>query len=96
MTETTTQPTAMDEISAAFWEEYLRLNPTSATVYGDTRYDNLLPDPSKAGRVAGIEAVRAAADAAQAVPDDTLTVEDRVTRGMLQLLAPDPPERRRP
>ena len=58
MTETTTQPTAMDEVSSAFWEEYLRQNPTSATVYGDTRYDDLLPDPSKAGRVAGIEAVR--------------------------------------
>jgi uncharacterized protein (DUF885 family) len=87
VTETTTQPTAMDQVSAAFWEEYLRQNPTSATVYGDTRYDDLLPDPSKAGRVAGIEAVRAAADAAGAIPDDTLTVEDRVTRGMLQLLA---------
>ena len=52
MTETTTQPTAMDEISAAFWEEFLRQNPTSATVYGDTRYDDLLPDPVE-GRARG-------------------------------------------
>jgi uncharacterized protein (DUF885 family) len=86
VTETTTQPTAMDQASAEFWEAYLRLNPTSATVYGDERYDDLLPDPSAAGRAAEIEAIRRANDAAQEIPADSLTTEDRVTRDILRVL----------
>ena len=82
MTETTTQPTAMDQVSSEFWEAYLRQNPTSATIYGDDRYDDLLPDPSAAGRAEGIAAIRRANEAARAIPADTLTTEDRVKRGL--------------
>ncbi|HKF86032.1 MAG TPA: DUF885 domain-containing protein [Candidatus Limnocylindrales bacterium] len=86
MTETTTQPTAMDQVSADFWEAYLRLNPTSATVYGDDRYDDLLPDPSAAGRAAEIDAIRQANEGAQAIPAESLSTEDRVTRDILRVL----------
>jgi uncharacterized protein (DUF885 family) len=86
VTETTTQPTAMDQVSSEFWEAYLRQNPTSATIYGDDRYDDLLPDPSAAGRAEGIAAIRRANEAARAIPADTLTTEDRVTRDILRVL----------
>ena len=56
MTETlATQPSAMDQLAEAYWEEVLRSNPLSATVYGDERYNHLMPDPSAAGREAAAE-----------------------------------------
>jgi uncharacterized protein (DUF885 family) len=76
----------MDQVSSEFWEAYLRLNPTSATVYGDDRYDDRLPDPSAAGRAEEIAAIRRATAAARAIPEDTLTTEDRVTRDILRVL----------
>ena len=45
------------------------------------------PTPRRRGAWPGSRRSRAAADAAQAIPEDTLTVEDRITRGMLALLA---------
>ena len=40
----------VNELSDRFWEGILELNPTTATVYGDERYDDRLEDPSPAGR----------------------------------------------
>jgi uncharacterized protein (DUF885 family) len=76
----------MDQIGEAYWEEVLRLNPLSATVYGDGRYDHLLPDPSAAGRAAELDAIRRAAAAAEAVPEEGLADEDRITRDILRVL----------
>ena len=69
MTDIASQPSAMDAIGDAYWEEALRLNPTAATVYGDERYNHLLPDPSAAGRRAEIDAVRRASGRASAASD---------------------------
>ena len=33
-----TEPTRIDEIAARFWEDFLELAPTTATVYGDNRW----------------------------------------------------------
>ena len=87
MTDIASQPSAMDAIGDAYWEEALRLNPTSATVYGDERFNHLLPDPSATGRNAEIEAVRRASDAANALPDGDLSNEDRITRAIFAVLA---------
>ena len=87
MTDIASQPSAMDAIGDAYWEEALRLNPTAATVYGDERYNHLLPDPSAAGRRAEIDAVRRASDAADALPDADLSNEDRITRAIFAVLA---------
>ena len=87
MTDIASQPSAMDAIGDAYWEEALRLNPTAATVYGDERYNHLLPDPSAAGRKAEIDAVRRASTAADALPDASLSNEDRITRAIFAVLA---------
>jgi uncharacterized protein (DUF885 family) len=82
-----TEPTRIDEIAVRFWEDYLRLAPTTATVYGDDRYDDRLDDPGPQGR-AEVRALaeRVRREAAE-VPADGLSVEDRITRDMLGILA---------
>ena len=40
----------VSQLSDRFWEAVLELNPTTATVYGDERYNDRLEDPSPAGR----------------------------------------------
>ena len=87
VTDAASKPTRMDAIGDAYWEEALRLNPTAATVYGDERYNHLLPDPSAAGREAELDAVRRATEAARALPDDELGNEDRITRAIFGVLA---------
>ncbi len=78
------QPTSpMDELSDRFWEGILENNPTTATVYGDERYDDRLEDPSPAGR-AKVRAVMQRTKAeAEAIAPDGLSLEDRITRDML-------------
>jgi uncharacterized protein (DUF885 family) len=79
-------PSPVDEIAIRFWEDYLRLSPTVATLYGDERYADRLPDPGPEGRAQ----LRALADRVQgevaAIPEDGLGVEDRITRDMLGIL----------
>ena len=50
MTHDPAPPNAVNELADRFWEAILDLNPTTATVYGDDRYDDRLEDPSPAGR----------------------------------------------
>ena len=58
MTQTQTPPPAgsptseVDRLADGFWERFLELSPISATVNGDKRYDDRLPDPGPAGRLA--------------------------------------------
>ena len=39
-----TPDTAVNAIADRFWEGLLRESPTTATAYGDERYDDLLDD----------------------------------------------------
>jgi uncharacterized protein (DUF885 family) len=82
-----TATSRIDDIAVRFWESYLELAPTTATVYGDTRFDDRLDDPGPAGRAA----VRALANRVRAeiaaVPEDGLDVEERITRDMLGIVA---------
>ena len=83
-----TEPaSAIDAIAERFWEDFLVLAPTTATVYGDDRYDDRLDDPGPEGRAA----VRALAERvrreAAEVPEAGLPVEDRITRDMLLIVA---------
>jgi uncharacterized protein (DUF885 family) len=82
-----TEPTATDAVADRFWEDMLALAPTMATMYGDHRFDDRLEDPSAAGRAAVIARVDQAAAEAAALPDDGLSVEDRITRDMLAIAA---------
>jgi uncharacterized protein (DUF885 family) len=77
----------MDEIASRLWEGYLRVSPTTATVYGDSRFDDRLDDPGPEGRAAVRSLLESSAAEAAAVPDDELSDEDRITCDMIQVTA---------
>lgn len=87
MTAAARPVSALDEISARFWEDTLRLSPTTATMYGDSRYDDRLDDPSAAGRAEARALAERVGREAAAVPEAGLSVEDRITRDMLMVLS---------
>ena len=78
---------AVDELADRFWEAVLELNPTTATVYGDERYNDRLEDPSPAGRAKARRLMEETKAAAEAIPTDGLSVEERITRDMLIVIA---------
>jgi len=78
---------AVDELADRFWDAVLELNPTTATVYGDERYDDRLEDPSPAGRAKARRLMEDTLAAAEAIPADGLSVEERITRDMLIVIA---------
>jgi uncharacterized protein (DUF885 family) len=81
-----TPDTAVNAIADRFWEGLLRESPTTATVYGDERYDDLLDDPGPAGRAAARALrERTLAEVAE-IPIDGLPVEERITRDMLEVV----------
>ena len=77
---------AVDALSARFWESILELNPTTATFYGDARYADRLEDPSPEGRAKTRELMERTAREATEIPLDGLTTEERITRDMLQVI----------
>ena len=87
MTDAAPEPSRIDEIATRLWEGSLRLSPTTATVYGDDRYDDQLDDPGPVGRAAVRTLFEDASREAQAIPEDGLPVEDRITRDMLRIIA---------
>lgn len=80
------EPSTVDQIADAFWERFKALSPISATINGDTRYDDRLPDPSPAGREAWRQLAQDMRDAAASIPDEGLSVEDRITRDVLDVI----------
>jgi uncharacterized protein (DUF885 family) len=80
------EPQTVDQIADAFWERFKALSPISATINGDTRYDDQLPDASAEGREAWRQLAQDMRDAAAAIPDDGLSVEDRITRDVLDVI----------
>ena len=74
---------AVEQLAGRFWEAILELNPTTATVYGDERYADRLEDPSPAGRAKARRLMEETKAAAEAIPPDDLSVEERITRDML-------------
>src|SRR3954454_2625177 len=78
---------AIDQLADRFWESILELNPTTATVYGDERYADRLEDPSPAGRARARRVMEETKAAAEAIPPDGLSVEERITRDVLIVIA---------
>ena len=87
MTPAASPASAIDDIAERFWEDCLRLSPTTATMYGDHRWDDRLDDPSAQGRAAARALAERAGREATAVPEAGLAVEDRITRDMLRIVA---------
>ncbi len=77
---------AVNRQADQFWEAYLELNPTIATLYGDDRWDDRLGDPSPAGRAAGRALREETLAALAAIPAGELPVEELITHDMLRVV----------
>ena len=80
------EPTAIDQLADGFWERFLEVSPISATINGDTRYDDRLPDPGPEGRAKRRRLAQDMRDAALAISEAGLSVEDRITRDVLRVI----------
>jgi len=80
------EPSAVDQLADGFWERFKQLSPITATINGDTRYDDRLPDPSPAGRAERRQYAEDMRAAAAAIPDAGLSVEDRITRDVMRVI----------
>jgi uncharacterized protein (DUF885 family) len=87
VTELDRSPSPVDQLADQFWDDILELNPTTATVYGDERFNDRLEDPSPAGRAKARDLMVRTKAAAEAISPDGLSVEDRITRDMLIVIA---------
>ncbi|HEY7968361.1 MAG TPA: DUF885 domain-containing protein [Candidatus Limnocylindrales bacterium] len=87
MTQSESNASAVEQLADRFWESILELNPTTATVYGDERYADRLEDPSPAGRARVRRIMEETKAAAEAIPPDGLSVEERITRDVLIVIA---------
>ena len=87
MTQSESTASAVEQLADRFWESILELNPTTATVYGDERYADRLEDPSPAGRARARRLMEETKAAAEAIPPDGLSVEERITRDVLIVIA---------
>jgi uncharacterized protein (DUF885 family) len=82
----TLRRTPIDELAESFWQRFLEQSPISATVNGDKRYDDRLPDPGPEGRAAGRKLAEDMANAAASIPDEGLSVEDEITRDVFGVI----------
>jgi uncharacterized protein (DUF885 family) len=90
-TATSTAPTDgpssdVDQLADTFWERFLELSPISATINGDTRYDDRLPDPGPAGRAAFRKLAEDLIATASSLAGDDLGVEDRITSDVFRII----------
>lgn len=78
---------AVTDLADRFWDGVLQRDPVQATILGDDRFDDQLPDLGPDGRAADAAALRETLDAAEAIAPDGLGRESVITRDMLILVA---------
>lgn len=78
---------AVNQIADRFFETVLEHSPIFATILGDTRYDDRLPDLGADGRAAEAASFREVLAAAEPIDPGTLQPEQVITRDMLLLVA---------
>jgi uncharacterized protein (DUF885 family) len=78
---------AVHEMADRFWAGFLERDPIIATVLGDERYDDRLPDPGPEGRARERGAHEEVLRAAAAIDHGSLVAEDRATLDMLETVA---------
>jgi len=79
-------PSAVDQLAEQFWDRFLEISPLNATLNGDDLYDDRLPDPGPEGRAKARDLATWIRDAARAIPDAGLSVEELITRDMLAVV----------
>jgi uncharacterized protein (DUF885 family) len=78
---------AINEIADRFFEGVLERDPVFATVLGDDRYDDRLPDLGAEGRAEEARVYRALLEEVEPIGPDGLAPEQVITRDMLLLVA---------
>jgi uncharacterized protein (DUF885 family) len=79
-------PSAADELAGRFWEAILELSPTTATMYGDDRYDDRLEDPGPVGRARSRAMSEEFLAEVDGVDVEGMGVEDRITVDMIRVV----------
>ncbi|MGZ6372711.1 MAG: DUF885 domain-containing protein, partial [Candidatus Limnocylindria bacterium] len=74
---------AVNELADRFWEGALERDPLYATILGDDRWDDRLPDLGAAGRAADEAAFRETLAGADEIDPAGLDPEQVITRDML-------------
>jgi uncharacterized protein (DUF885 family) len=69
-----------------FWEAILVEEPTTATMYGDARYDDRLEDPSPEGRGRRRRLMETTLAEAGAIDPSGQSLEDRITLDMIRVV----------
>ena len=69
-----------------FWEAILAEDPTTATMYGDERYDDRLDDPSPEGRARRRRLMETTLAEADAIDAAVQPLEDRITLDMIRVV----------
>ena len=87
MTAATDPNTAINEIADRFFDGVLERSPIYATILGDERWNDRLPDLGEAGRAADAAAYRQVIAEVEEVPADGLEPEQVITRDLLLLVA---------
>ena len=78
---------AVNDLADRFWEGVLERDPMTATIYGDERWDDRLPDLGAEGRAADVAAYREVLSEIERMPGDGLDAESIITRDLLALVA---------
>jgi len=76
----------VNDLADRFWEGILELSPTTATVYGDERFNDRLPDPGPEGRQRLRTLMENAKRDAAAISIEGRPVEERITLDMIQVV----------
>ena len=84
---TADQNAAVNDLADRFWEGILERDPVYATILGESRWDDRLPDLGETGRAADAAAYRETLAEAEAIDADGLDPETIITRDMLMLVA---------
>ena len=71
------------QLADEYWDVLLELNPTTATVLGDHRFDDRIEDLSAEAETAARTRWAGMLDRLAAIPEDGLDIDDRVTHGQL-------------
>ncbi len=84
---TTLDPSSpVNVLADRFWEAILAEDPTTATMYGDERYDDRLDDPSPEGRARRRSLMERTLAEAAAIDPAIQPLEDRITLDMIRVV----------
>ncbi len=76
----------VNRLADGYWEATLEESPTTATMLGDSRYDDRLEDPGPAGRARARSLAERTLAAANDIDAADQPLEDRITLDMVQVI----------